>query len=404
MSASALGRRFWVLWVAFSSTNLGDGISYVAFPLLAFDLVDDARVLGLVAASRFLPFVVVGLPAGVIIDRFDRRRLAALAQIGRGLVMAALAIAVAAGTVSVGLIVVAAFTIGLGEVLTDGGLPALVRDLVRTDQLEVANSRISATQTVTNLVIGPPIGAALFGLGASLPFIACALAFALGAVVLRALPGRFRPAQSDEREGVLRELTVGLRYVWAHPVLRPLAFSVAVFAFAGEAGNTVLLVLATERLGLEPFGYGLLLSLDAVTSVVMSFFVARLIGRIGHTGSLRFSIVCYTLWALILGSTTIVVVAAMAMVLAGVSEPTWNVVSSTLRQRLVPDEVFGRMMTAYLVVAWGLQPLGALVGGLVAEAWGPEWVYVCSGLLVGSLLVGARPLFAQVERALAEAP
>ncbi|MCP3992833.1 MAG: MFS transporter [Actinomycetia bacterium] len=402
MSDSALGRRFWVLWAAFSAANLGDGISYVAFPLLAFELVDDARMLGVVAAFRFLPIVLVGLPAGVIIDRFDRRRLAALAQIARSGVLGALALAVATGRVSIVFIIVSAFLVGLGEVVTDGGLPALVRELVRTDQLEVANSRISATQTVTNLIIGPPVGAAMFGLGASLPFVTGAVTFAVGAVALQALPGQYRAPQSERREGPLRELTVGLRYVWGHPVLRPLAFTVAAFAFASEAGNTVFVVLATERLGLEPVGFGLLISLDAVVSVVMSFFGARLVGRIGHAGSLRFSVAAFALSALIMGSATIVAVAAVAMALSGVSEPTWNVVSSTLRQRLVPDEVFGRMMTAYLVVAWSLQPLGALAGGMVAEVWGPEWVYLASGLLVGSLLVGARPLFTQVERAMAE--
>lgn len=94
----------------------------------------------------------------------------------------------------------------------------------------------------------------------------------------------------------------------------------------------------------------------------------------------------------------------LAMMIKGASQPTWNVVSVTVRQRLVPDAIFGRMMTAYLVIAWGMQPLGALTGGVIAESFGPEWVYVMSATVVGSLLLFGRPLFRTVDRALREVP
>jgi MFS family permease len=412
MVATRLGRRFWTLWAAFSTASLGDGITYVAFPLLAVELTDDARLVALVAAARFLPFLVVGLPAGVVIDRVDRRWLAAAAQAGRAVVLVALAVVVTIDLATPWLVAVAAFVIGLGEVVTDGGLPAIVRDLVRPDQLEVANSRMSATQTVTNYFIGPPAGAFLFTAAPSVPFVVSGLVFVAAALALAGLPGRFRPARSseappssgpDERAsgGWARELTVGLRYVWGHPVLRPLAMTVAAFAFAGEAGNAVFVLLVTERLGLSAGWYGILISLDAAASVVTSFFVARLVARIGHAGSMRVAVIAYALSAVMFGTVTAVPLFALAMVASGVSDPTWNVVSATIRQRLVPDELFGRMMTAYLVLAWSLQPVGAMVGGVVADAWGPEWVYLGAAVVVSSLLVLGRPLFRQVSEAMA---
>jgi len=188
--------------------------------------------------------------------------------------------------------------------------------------------------------------------------------------------------------------------VWGHPVLRPLALTVAVFAFVSEAGWSVYVILVTERFGLGSVGFGVLISVEAVTSVASSFGIAWLVRRTSHSWSLRFSIVMFTVSSLLLGFSTVVAVAFLAALINGTSDPTWNVVSSTIRQRLVPDAVFGRVMTAYLVIAWGIQPIGALLGGVIAEAWGAEWVFVLSGVAVGSLFVLARPMFRAVDEAM----
>ena len=401
----SLGGRFWALWAAVTATNLADGLTLVAFPLLALELTDDARLVALVSVGRFLPFLVVGLPAGVLLDRVDRRRAAMAAQFGRGLVLAVTAALVFAGDASIALIVGAAFAVGVGEVVTDGGLPALVRNLVRRDQLEVANSRLSATQTVTNIFVGPPVGAFLFEIDPGVPFAATAVLFGGAIAVLARIPGDHR-AQPDESagEGLRAQIMVGLRYVWGHPVLRPLALAVMAFAFVGEAGNAVFVILATERFGLSNVGYGLLISVDGVTSVAMSFAVAWLVRRTSHSFSMKLSIVTFSMGALLFGLTTSTVGIVGGALLAGVSDPTWNVNSSTIRQRLVPDHVFGRMMTAYLFVAWSMQPFGALLGGVIAERWGAQWVSVMAAVVVGSLLVLGRPLFRAIDHAMSEDP
>ncbi len=403
---SGLGPRFWSLWTAFTATNLADGLSLVAFPLLAISLTDDARLIALVSVFRFLPFLVVGLPAGVMLDRVDRRRAAMVAQIGRAGVLAVVAAVVAADGASIALLSAAAFAVGVGEVVTDGGLPALVRELVRVDQLEVANSRISATMTVSNVFVGPPLGAVLFEWTPAAPFAATVGLFAVAVLLLARLPGRYRPERDEADEAgepLTRQIMVGVRYVWGHPVLRPLALAVMLFSFVGEAGNAVFVILATDRFGLSNVGFGVLISVDGVVSVLMSFFVARLVRRTSHSFSMRLSVVAFTIAALFYGLSTSPVGAFAGAVLGGISDPTWNVNSATIRQRLVPDRVFGRMMTAYLFIAWSMQPLGALLGGVIAERWGPQWVFVLAAVAVGSLLVLARPLFRAVDRAMAEA-
>ena len=404
-SGQGLGQRFWALWAAFSASNLGDGLSLVAFPLLAINLTDDARLVALVSAARFLPFLVVGLPAGVVLDRFDRRVMAMLAQVGRAAALGFLAFALIDGSATIPLTLVVAFVVGVGEVLTDGGLPALVREVVQPAQLEVANSRFSATQTVTNTFIGPPVGALLFGIDPAIPFAGVAVLYLASILMLARVPGRFRPDPDETADEAAQtfpqQMMVGLRYVWAHPVLRPLALTVAAFAFVGEAGNAVHVILVTERFGLSELGFGLIVAVDGIASIIMAFFVAPLVARTSHTFSMRVAVVTFTAAALILGFTTSLVSLVVAALLGGISDPSWNVVSGTIRQRLVPDVVFGRMMTAYLFIAWSAQPLGAFIGGVIAEQWGPQWVFVMSGTVVGSLLVLARPMFRAVDTAMA---
>ena len=395
-----LGRSFWRLWSVFTASNLADGLTLVAFPLLAVSLTDDARLVALVATFRLLPFVVVGLPAGVLLDRIDRRRAVAWAQVVTASSAAVLAIAVITNNESIALLFVISFTVGLGEVITDSGLPAMVRTVVRSEQLEVANSRISATQTVSNVFVGPPVGALAFQVDPALALSAPAVMYLVASGLLARATGDFRPAPSAPAESRRLELTAGLRYVWGHSVLRPLALTVAVFAFVGEANWAIFVVLATEQFGFSEVEYGLLLALDGLASVVMSFFVARVVRRTSHATSMRIRVVAFSASALLFGFGTVAAAAIVGVLLSGVADPSWNIVSATVRQRLVPDHIFGRTMTAYLVIAWGIQPFGAALGGVVAEAWGPQWVFVASAVVVGSLLAFAQPMFRELDRAM----
>lgn len=399
--SNTLGRRFWTLWSAFSASNLGDGLSLVGFPLFAVALTDDARLVALVAAARFIPFLVVGLPAGVVIDRLDRRYLAMAAQLGRAAALLVVALAGLADRTSIGLLVIAGFVVGVGEVLTDGGLPAVVRDVVDGQNLEDANARLRASETVANQFIGPPVGALMFQFSRSAPFFGAAALYVVTIILLANLRGDFKPEQDPDQGSFLAEMGRGLSYVWGHTVLRPLALAVAAFAFVSSAHHSMFVILVTERLGMSEVQYGLLLAASSVTSVIMAFFVARLVRRTSHGFSMQVSVIAFSLHAFLFGFFTLVPVIVFAAFIGGIADPTWNVISATVRQRLVDDEIFGRMMTAYLFIAWSMQPLGTISGGVVAERFGPEWVYLIAGSVVGSLLLFARPLFSRIDWAMA---
>jgi len=400
-AAGGFGRRFWTLWLAFSASNLGDGLALISFPLLAVEVTDDARLVGLVAAFHFLPFLVIGLPAGVIIDRFDRRKLAMAAQVLRAAALLVVGLTALVGTSTIPLLVACAFVVGVGEVLTDGGLPAVVRDVVTQWQLEDANARLRASETVSNQFIGPPVGAFLFQFSWAAPFLLAAALYITAICFLGVLTGDYKPEQEQDPGSFVSQMGTGLSYVWNHSVLRPLAFAVGLYALVGSAHHSMAVLLVTERLGLSQVQFGLLLAADAVTAVVMSFFVSRLVKRTSHGFSMKVSVVTFAVHAFIFGFSLFVPLIVVGFLIGGIADPTWNVVSATVRQRLVDDEIFGRMMTAYLFIAWSVQPVGPILGGVITETWGVEWVYIMSGICVASLLVLARPLFAKIDSAMA---
>ncbi len=402
-----MGRPFWTLWSSYAASNLGDGLNMVAFPLLAVVLTDGATGVAIISAFRFLPFVVIGLPAGVILDRFGRRRVIIVSQAVRAVALLIPPLVIATEWSPLALLAFSGFVVGSSEVFTDGGIPALVRNVVATEHLELANARLGATEMTANAIVGPPVGAALFALDPAAPFVVSLALYGVSASLLVPL-GRIIARSSVDDDGdadvsfSFSEVTAGLRYVLGHPVVRPLAFAVALFSFVGAATETVLVILVIDQLGLSSYAFGVILTMSAVTAVAMSFVVTRVIGRWGHAASMRFSVITYSVAAVLFGLAPGLGLLALASAIEGVSMPAWNVVSSTVRQRLVPDKVFGRMMTAYLFVAWSMQPVGALVAGLVAARWGADKVFFAAAVLVCSLLVLARPLFGRITTAMAD--
>ncbi len=407
----SLGRPFWTLWTSFAASNLGDGLTAVAFPLLAVSISDDARLVALVSTFRFLPLLLIGLPAGVVLDRYGRRQVVRAAQTARLVALVLLPASALAGSVTIAVLAASAFVVGAGEVFIDGGTPALVRDVTPRDALEVANARLSAAETGANMIIGPLLGALAFAWWDLAPFVATIALFLVAAVTVGLVPVPAPdevadPAAHDPDAGrfTAAQLTGGLRYVWGHPVIRPLALAVALFSFVSSGLQAVYVIRAVDELGLSSFGFGLLLTVGAVAALGVSFLVAGLIRRTSHGTSLQAAVVFFTAGTAVVGVAPVAPVAAVGTAIESASAPMWNVVSGTVRQRLVDDEIFGRMMTAYLFVAWSMQPAGALAAGVVAEAWGADVVFLLAAALVAPLLILGRTLFARIDEAMSTAP
>jgi MFS family permease len=379
-----LGRNFRWIWSASSVSNLGDGIVLAAGPLLVASITREPFAVALAAFLQQLPWLLFGMAAGAVVDRVDRRVLTIVVDLVRMLVIGLLAVFVLTDLASLPLVLVAMFLLGSAETFGDNAASTLVATAVPKEGLGVANSRLFGTAILANQLAGPPIGAFLFGVGMAVPFGVNALCFLLAAVLISRISH-----QVVEREGAPRamrhEVAEGLRWLWAHAPVRTLALTITAFNVTFGAAMAVYVLYATERLGLDEFGYGVLMTATAVGGLVGSATYRWLEQRYSLATLMRIGLVIETLTHLGLALTREPVLAAAIMVVFGVHAVVWGTTSTTVRQRAVPSRLLGRVTSVYLLGGVGGLALGSLLGGVIAQRWGvvaPYWFgFVGSALL-----------------------
>lgn len=390
-------RPFWSLVGASALSNLGDGIRLTAFPALAAILTRDPVALAGVAVAMRLPWLIFGLHAGVIVDRYDRRQLMVAMGTMRTAVLCLLSVAVLVDWISVGLLYAVALVVGVAEVVFDTSAQAMVPSLVDRQDLETANGRVVVAEIVGNEFAGPGLGGALFGIAVAVPFIVNA-GLAAGAVVfLLAIQGSFVPSggKAAERRTMAADIVIGLRWLWRHRVLRAVTVLAGAMSFVDSAAYAILILYAIEVLGLSTFGYGILVMMSGVGGIVGSL----LSGRITRGGSVRVvmltAITALGISQLGIAITSSPVVAGLLWATAGCGYGLWGVVSMSLRQRLVPDHMLGRVGSAHRLVALGAAPIGALAGGVIAASYTLRAPFVFGAAMMAvALLVAIRVLTA----------
>lgn len=371
-----LGGRFARLWAASAVSNLGDGVALAAGPLLLVTLTDDPALVAGAVFVQQLPWLLFSLPAGVFVDRWDRRTLIVVVNLGRAAVIGALTAAVAVGVAGIVVVYVAFFLVGTMETLADNASVSLVPSVVTPAQLPRANARLIGVQLVGNRLVAPPLGAALFVVAAAVPFGVNAAGFLLAALLVACLRGVPRPEPSPRRALHL-DLTVGVRALMAHPVLRMLAVCLCIMNVTLDGTLAILVLYARERLGLGEVGFGILLAASGVGGIMGSAVVGRLQARFGTAWLLRLGLVIETATHLSLATTRTPWIAILTLVVFGVHASVWNVVTLSWRQRVVPDALRGRVTSVYYLFAMGGAGVGALAGGLLARELGitaPFWV------------------------------
>ncbi|MEY2958469.1 MAG: hypothetical protein RLZZ01_1037 [Actinomycetota bacterium] len=370
-----LGQGFrWLLASSWTS-NLGDGVALAAGPLLVASLTSDPLVVAAASSLQMLPWVVFGLYAGVLADRVDRRRLVVVANLARGGVVVVLATTVFSDVVTVPVVLVAMFCLGTAETFVDTTTATLLPMLVDGDDLGVANARLQFGNNTINRLAAPPIGAALFAVGASVPFATQAVSILL-AVVLVARIGATPPASADRTAPVRREIAEGLRWVWANPAIRLLVFTILAFNITFGAVHGILVLYVAERLGLGEVGFGAFVAFGAAGAILGTLVYTRLERLLGRSGIMRAGLVVETATHLVLALTDRPAFAFGIMFVFGIHEAAWGTTASTLRQRLVPNELQGRVTSVYMLSVLGSMVTGQVLGGVMAGIWGitaPFW-------------------------------
>ncbi|UWQ18137.1 MFS transporter [Jannaschia sp. M317] len=366
-------RNYRWLVTASGISNLGDGVSALAFPWLASLVTRDPVLISLTAVATRLPWLLFTLPAGVITDRIDRRRLMIRADLFRAvLTLGIVAMVLAApppvgepGWMIAGLCAVA-FLLGAAEVLRDNAAQTVLPAVVAHDALEAANGQLWSIERIAGHFIGPPLAGVLIALALPVPFGFDALTFAgaAGLVWLMVIPARTAPA----RRAFGTELAEGLHWIWRHAMIWRLAILLGVLNACAMASLTMLVLFSQEVLGLGPVGHGILLTAGAAGGVLGGLLAPWLTARVGATRSLWMAMAIFALAYGAIGLTSAPLVVGIALFAEAMGGMLWNVVTVSYRQRSIPDALLGRVNSVYRFFGWGMMPLGALAGG-AAVAW-----------------------------------
>jgi MFS family permease len=386
------------LWWASAVDNVGDGAFAAAIPLLAVTMTRDPRLVSVVSAATYLPWLLLSLPVGAIVDRYDRVLLMWRSQLGQAVAVAAVAVLAGCHLVGIGSLALLAFVIGTGEVVFGNAAQAVLPEIVPAPLVHKANGAQYAITTVGQLFVGPPLGSLLFGLAVAVPFGLDAGTFAISAALLATLPRSRLPA--TEPSPLRAAIAEGLRWLAGHRLLRTIALVLAANNFANAMGTATLVLLATQTLHLSATGYGVLLAGGAVGSVLGGLVNARIVARVGELPALVTALAANVVLYLGLGLAPDAVVLGALLAVNGFVTTLWNIVTVSLRQRVVPGELLGRVNSVYRLLAWGLIPLGSLAGGLVAHLLGLRAPYLAAaGLRAVALAVGLPALLGAVRAA-----
>jgi MFS family permease len=389
-----LGLPFWRLWSASALSNLADGLVKIALPLVAVTVTDSPALVAGVALAVTLPWLLFALPAGALADRVDRRIAMLTANVVRAAAVAVPAVAVVLGLGSSGaaiwVLYLVALLLGTAETVYDTCAQSILPQVVPRDRLPRANGRLIAAELTANEFVGPPLGGLLVAAGIALAFATPAALWAAAVGALLLLRGGFSVPRG-ELTSLRADVAEGLRYLWRHRLLRTLAAMTGLFNFATNATFAVFVLYAVgphSAMHLTEAAYGLLFATIAAGSLVGAILADPIIRRLGRSRSLALGIFGGVATVGVAAVTTSPLVIATAFLVGGVTIALWNVVAVSLRQRITPDRILGRINSSYRLVAWGTRPLGAAAGGLLGQLLGLRAVFAVAAALILATLLG----------------
>ncbi|MER6350133.1 MFS transporter [Streptomyces sp. NPDC001595] len=384
------------LWSAAVLSSFGDALRTAALPLLAVTLTDEPLLVAAVTACGQLPWLVFGLLGGAVADRVDQRRAMWTVDAVRGLLVAAFAVAVALGHASIALLIALAFTLTTLQTLFDNAATALLPTLVDRDALAGANARLMTGQQIAGGLLGGPVVPLLLMAGAALPFAADAVTFLVAAALVAGLraaaPERpARPAGSTLR----REIAQGLRTLARDRALRGLCAATALCNIGMGALIATLVLLVTDWLAAGSAVYAAAMTAYTVGSLAGGVVNRPLVARLGRLRAVAAAGSVQIGALVVLGSVRSPVALIAALTVFGFMGMVWNVNTTTLTQQRSPAGMLGRISSAYRTLAVAGAPLGALLGGAVAGAWGANTPALLAAvfftLAVAALIPPRRP-------------
>jgi Na+/melibiose symporter-like transporter len=370
--ASKLPRAFQNLFVSNLATNLGDGVIRTAAPLLAIRLTSDPLLISLLAALALLPWLFFAIPAGIIVDRIDRRVALRIANGVRVALATGLVVLFATHSLTIWWLFAVAFIDGSCETIYDGAIRAMMPSIVARPLLPTANSRIEAGELVLQNFLAAPLTSLLFAvsvlipLGANIGFYALAVILAL--LLPRQASGRQFTSVGDEpRPKWYRQFVDGYRFIMANRMLKTLWFFSTFTGLCFSAATASFVLFLVRQAGLPATLYGVFLLTGAAGGVLGSLFASMLNRRWGLGLTMAWANLVCCLALLAVGVFPILWVSAAAFFISSFAVVIWNVLMMTLRQSIIPGALLGRVHGTWRTLLWGTMPLGSVIGGLLAR-------------------------------------
>ena len=365
-------------WLLGSSllANLGDGAALAAGPLLVASQTSDPVPVAMAGLLQRLPWLLLGLYAGALADRVDRKTLVMAADAARAAVVAVLSVAIVSGHVNIALVLVAMLLLGIAEVFADTTSQTLLPMLVESRDLGVGNARFQASFLLANQVVGPPLGAFLFALGAFWPFAGQAVLVGASVFLIAKIVTPRGAVRDVEGTHLLRDIREGVRWVLHHDAVRTLALVIVAFNITWGAAWSVLVLYALDHLHMGEVGFGLLTTAAAIGGLVSTTAYDRIEARFDLADVMRACLLLEVVTHASLALAPSGPVAIGIMVVFGAYAFVWGAVSQTVRQRATPTALQGRVGSVYMVCVFGGIVIGQALGGVIAGRWGltaPFW-------------------------------
>ena len=379
-----LGRAYWKLWSATVVSNLGDGVSGVAYPWLASAVTRSPLLIAAAGFASRLPWLVFTLHAGVITDRFDRRKLILGMDLFRGILTVIVGAIVLLNRDSLPslnelssitdmetnwvlylTLILTSFLFGLAEVLRDNSAQTLMPSVVAEENLEKANGRMWSAESLTNSFIGPPLGSLLIGVSIFIPFFFDAVSFFVAVALIASIGGSFRPVTQKPREKInfKSEIKEGFKWLWAHPLLRPMAIILGFMNGVGSMVTATYILFAQEVLKTSVFVFAVLGMAAAVGGIIGGLLAPKISEICGSGPSLWITLILAPVGTAIIGFTSTWQVVWVVTVFQTISAILWNTITVSLRQSIIPSHLLGRVNSVYRFFAWGSIPIGMFLGG-----------------------------------------
>jgi MFS family permease len=392
-------RDFLLLWGGQAVSEVGSSVTVLALPLLAvITLRASAFEVGVLTACTRLAFLVVALPAGAWVDRWRKRPVLVWSDVGRVALLASIPLAELAGVLTLLQLYVVATLSGVLTVFFDVAYQSYVPSLVAAEQLVDANGKIGTTQAFGE-VAGPGLGGALVSaIGAAYAVAADALSFLVSAVATLAIRHVDPPPATVERRKLRVEVGEGLRFVVRHPILKRVVGCTSTSNLGSSMFAAVAAVYLVRTLHAAPAIVGLVFSAGSVGGLLGGISAGRIAARVGSARVIWLSMVVSGPCSLLLvlaepgWRVWLVAVSVFAGTLTGV---VYNTAQVSYRQRVCPPELLGRMNASVRFLVWGTMPIGALIGGVLAELIGVRGAVLVSALVgwAACLWVVFSPLF-----------